>query len=199
VKRKVLLELPVGVLVVGRVVVPAEARDRLRDLRDEVEVAGQRAHVVAGELERVERVGDLELAVAVAPQQEVLELGADLRLVPECRRALQLVPEDRARAVRPLLPLDRHIAGKARHVRLPRQHRQRARIRDRDHVRVVRPLADVAGRKAREPGPFAQQVVEVVGRHELGARFRVHVDELREQELDPFVRDGSPYVVGILG
>ena len=42
VELEVLLELPVGVLVVGRVVVPAQRGDVARDRRDEVEVAGQR-------------------------------------------------------------------------------------------------------------------------------------------------------------
>ena len=43
---EVLLELAVGVLVVGGVVVPPERGDVARDLADEVEVARQRAHVV---------------------------------------------------------------------------------------------------------------------------------------------------------
>ena len=129
---EVLLELAVGVLVVGGVVVPAELGDRLRDLGDEVEVAGQRAHVVAGQLERVERVGDLDPAVVGAPDQEVLELGADLQLVARLGRAGERVAEDRARAVRPLLALDGDVAGEPGDVRLPRQDRQAARIGHRD-------------------------------------------------------------------
>ncbi len=60
---EVLLELAVGVLVVGRVVVPAELGHVARDLRDEVEVARERAHVVTGLVEGVERVGQLDRAV----------------------------------------------------------------------------------------------------------------------------------------
>ena len=49
---------------------------------------------------------------------------------------------------------------------------------------IVRPLADVAGGEAGEPGAVGEQVVEVRRRHELRVRLAVHVDELREQELD---------------
>ena len=193
---EVLLELAVGVLVVGRVVVPPEPGHRLRDLRDEVEVAGQRAHVVAGEVERVELVGDLDPPVLGAADQEVLELGADLQLVARApRRAGQRVAQDRARAERPLLALDRDVAGEPRDVRLPGQDRQRRRVRHRDHVGIVRSLADVAGGEPGEPGAVGQQVVDVVGGDELGARLAVHVDELGEQELDAAVAYDPPDVV----
>ena len=48
-----------------------------------------------------------------------------------------------------------------------------------------------------KPGAVGEQVVEVVRRHELGARLAVHVDELGEQELDLSLADDSPYVVGV--
>jgi hypothetical protein len=38
--------------------------------------------------------------------------------------------------------------------------------------------------KPAKPAPSVEQVVEVVRRDELGVRLAVHVDELREQELD---------------
>ena len=197
VELEVLLELAVGVLVVGGVVVPPEPGHRLRDLRDEVEVPRQRAHVVAGEVERVELVGDLDRAVLAAADQEVLELGAHLQLEPELLRAGELVAQDRARAERPRLALDRHIAGKPRHVGLPGQDRQRLGVGDRDHVRVVRALADVAGGESGEARAVGEQVVDVVRRDELGARLAMHVDELGEQKLDLSLADDSPDVVGV--
>ena len=63
---EVLLELAVGVLVVGRVDVPAERVDMPRDVGDEAERARQRAHVVTGLVEVVERVGELDPAVLAA-------------------------------------------------------------------------------------------------------------------------------------
>ena len=173
------------------------AGDRLRDLRDEVEVAGQRAHVVTGQVERVELVGDLDPAVLGPADEEVLELGAHLQLEPELLGARELVAQDRARTERPRLALDRHVAGESRHVRLPRQDRERGRVGDRDHVRIVRALADVAGGEPGEAGALGEQVVDVVRRDELGARFAVHVDELSEQELDLPLADDSPDVVGV--
>ena len=60
-------------------------------------------------------------------------------------------------------------------------------------------LADVAGGEAGEAGALGQQVVEVRGRDELGVRLAVHVDELREQELDVVGADVLARLVGRLG
>jgi hypothetical protein len=65
---EVLLELAVGVLMVGGVVVPAQLGDRARDLGDEVQVARQRPHVVTGLIEGVERIGELQASVGAATQ-----------------------------------------------------------------------------------------------------------------------------------
>ena len=196
---EVLLELPVGVFVVGGVVVPPQAGDRVRHLGDEVEVAGQGPHVVTGLIESVERVGELELAVGTAAQQEVLELGADLQLVALGADPLDRVAQDRPRAVGPGLALDGDVAGKARHGRAPGQDRQRRRVGHGDDVGVIGALADVAGGKAGKPRALAEEVIEVVGGDELGVRLAVHVDELREQELDLLVLDDPAYVVVVLG
>ena len=59
----------------------------------------------------------------------------------------------------------------------------------------MRSLADVAGGEPGKAGALAQQVVDVVRRDELGARFPVHVDELGEQKLDLAVADDAADVV----
>ena len=132
---EVLLELAVGVLVIVGVVVPAQAGDRLGDLGHEVQVARERAHVVTRLLERVERVGQLQRAVGRAAQQEVLQLRADLQLIALLGRPRQRVAQDRARAVRPFLALDGHVAGEPGHGRAPGQDRQRGRVRHRRSCR----------------------------------------------------------------
>ena len=186
---EVLLELAVRVLVVVRVVVPTELRHVARDLRHEVEIARESAHVVTGLVERVERVCELDRAVVGHAHEEVLELRAEHELVTERARPLELAAQDGARAVEPLLALDVHVAGEPGDIRLPRQWGERADVGHRGHVGVVRLLADGAGREAREAGPLAEEPVEVRGGHQLGARLAVHVDELREQELDVVVAD----------
>ena len=93
------------------------------------------------------------------------------------------------------LALDRHVARKPRHVGLPGQDRERLRIRHRDHVRVVRALADVARGEPGEARALAQQVIDVVRRHQLGARLAVHVDKLGEEKLDFALADDPPDVV----
>src|SRR4029450_5425608 len=100
---EVLLELAVGVLMVGRVVVPTQGGDVARDRRDEVEVAREAAHVVTGLLEGVERVGDLDGAVLALAHEEVLELGADAELVAEGLGAGELVAQGGGGAVGPTL------------------------------------------------------------------------------------------------
>ena len=62
---------------------------------------------------------------------------------------------------------------------------------------IVRALADVAGREAGEARPVGEQPLEVRDRHELRVRLAVHVDELREDELDaPLVELGAELVRG---
>jgi hypothetical protein len=48
----------------------------------------------------------------------------------------------------------------------------------------MRALADLPGGEAGEAGAVADQIVPVGGGDQLRARPRVHVDELREVELD---------------
>ena len=161
---EVLLELAVRVLVVGGVVVPAEVGEVARHLRDEVEVAGEAAHVVAGLVEAVERVRQLDPAVLGLAHEEVLELGADHELVAELARAVELVAQDRARAVGPLLALHVNVAGEPRHAGLPRQRGEAAHVRHGREVRVVRELADRAGGEPGEAGAVLHQAVEQCAR-----------------------------------
>ena len=116
-----------------------------------------------------------------------------LQLVAELlRRAASWFAQDRARAVRPRLALDGDVACEAREVRLPRDRREAVEVGDRRDVRVARQLADLAGGEAGEARALGDEVVEVRGGHELRARTAVHVDELREEELDPALLDDLP-------
>src|SRR5262249_29891017 len=119
-------------------------------------------------------------------------LEAELELVAELLRPRELLTQDRPRAVRPRLALDRDVTGEAGEVRLPGHERQAVEVRDRGEVRIARKLADLSGREPREAGPFAHQPVEVRGGHEPRARAPVQVDELREEELDPALRGDLP-------
>ena len=189
---EVLLELPVRVLVVVRVVPPPELVHVAGDRRQEVVVPREAAEVVAGLLEVVERVGELQPAVVAAAEEEVLELEADLELEAGLARPGELVPENRARVVRPRLALDRDVAGEPGDGRLPGDRREAVEVGDRGDVGVARHLADVARREAGEPGAVVDQVVEVGSRDQLRARACVEVDELGEEELDPAVGDVLP-------
>ena len=132
---EVLLELAVRVLVVVRVVAPAELVAVPRDRRQEVVLPRQPRHVVTRLLERVELVRDLDRAVRVQLHEEVLELDPDLELVPLLRGLGEHVAQDRARAVRPRLALDRDVTGEPRQVRLPRHEREAVEIGHRRDVR----------------------------------------------------------------
>ena len=192
---EVLLELAVRVLVIVRVVAPAELVRVLRDGRQEVVLAGQAGDVVARLLERVELVRELDRPVLPPVDEEVLELEAHLELETLFLRLGEHPAEDRARAVRPLLALDRHVTGEARQVRLPRNRREARQVGDRRYVRVGRHLADLAGGEAREPGTVGDEIVEVGSGDQFRARARVHVHELGEVELDPAFLLNAPDLV----
>ena len=188
---EVLLELPVRVLVVVRVVAPAELVAVLRHRRQEVVLSRQPGHVVTGLLERVHLVGDLDRPVGVQLHEEVLELAADLELVALLGCLREHVPQDRAGAVRPGFALDGDVAGEAREVLLPGDEREAREIGHRRDVGIARELTDLAGCEAGEPGALLEEAVEVRGGDQLGTRSAVQVDELREDELDTSLPHGG--------
>ena len=181
---EVLLELPVRVFVVVCVVAPAELVAVPRHGGQEVVLPRQAGQVVAGLFERVELVGDLDRAVCIQLDEEVLELDPDLEHVTLRGGLGEHVPQDRARAVGPGIALDRDVAGKARQVGLPRHEREAVEVGHRGNVRIARQLADLAGREPGESGTVLDECVEVCRRDQLRARAAVEVDELREDELD---------------
>src|SRR5439155_5970628 len=97
---------------------------------------------------------------------------------------LELAAEDGAGVVRPFLSLDVDVAGEARERRLPGDRRVAAQVGHGGDVGIARQLADLTRREPGEPGTVGDEAVEVLRGHELGARPRVHVDELGEVELD---------------
>ena len=181
------LELAVRVLVVVGVVAVAELVGVARERRQELVVAVQRLGVVAGLVARIERIVDHELPVLVLAHEEELGLDAHLEAEPELRGALDGVAQDRARAVRPGLTLDRHVAGEAHELGLPRDARVGGGVGHRQHVRRGGRLAHGACGEAGEARALLEQVVDRLHRHELGAGLAVHLDELGEEELDPLV------------
>ena len=191
----VLFELTVGVLVIGCVIVPTKRRDVVGDLGHEWQVACERAHVVTGLFEIVERISQFDPAVCRAAQKEILQFGADAQLVTELCGTGNLVLQNRSRAERPRLAFHRHVASEAADVRQPREAREGRYIRHRDHVWAVRRLPDVAGSEAGEAGAAGKQVVEVVRRHELRTRLAMHVNKLSKEKLDPLVGDNLAYRV----
>ena len=116
----------------------------------------------------------------------------DLAAVAELRARARRVAQDRARAVRPRLALDRDVAREARRGPAARAPACTTRGRASRPCRAdagVWPIGPAAN--PANPAPSVEQVVEVARRDELGVRLAVHVDELREEELDAVVL-GSP-------
>ena len=167
---------------------------------DEVEVARQAAHVVTGLIEVVERVGQLDRAVVAPADEEVLELRAEHELVAERTGALELAPQDRARAVGPLLALHVHVAGEAGHLGPPRQRREGCGCPASPPGRVVWLLADRRpAAKPAKPAPSLSRPSRRARGHELRVRLAVHVDELGEEELDVVLADVALDVLARLG
>ena len=158
---EVLLELAVRVLVVVRVVAPAELVDVARDRRQEVVVAREALEVVAGLLERVERVGEPDRAVVRRSTRKYSSSRPILNSKPLLARRGELAAEDRARVVRPLLAVDGDVAGEAGERRLPGHRREAREVGDRGDVGIARHLADLAGGEAGEAGAVGDEVVEI--------------------------------------
>ena len=159
---EVLLELAVCVLVVVRVVAPAELVAVPRDRSQEVVAARETRHVVAGLLERVVAICDLDRAVLVRVHEEVLELEPHLELV-----ALLSLP-GRPRAAG-------SCAGSTATPRPRPSRRMRSargspatgrvcsvvEVRNRSDVRIARHLTDLTRGEAGESGAIRHQSVEV--------------------------------------
>ena len=142
---EVRLELAVRVLVVVRVVAPAEPVHVARERREELVVAVQRLRVVAGLVGGIERVVDDQPAVArPCARGRTRPRGPIFMPVAELGRALDGVAQDRARAVRPRLALDRDVAGEAREPVLPRHLRVRADVSGSRACRATRASAPSA-------------------------------------------------------
>ena len=184
VEEEVLLELPVGVLVVVGVVRPTEPVHVPRDGGEVIEHAGEALGVVAGQVLPVERVGHLDAAVEPAPDQVVLRFDPDHELhAPLVAQALQRVPQHDPRGVGPRLALDLDVAHQHRDAVPPRELHVARRIRRGDHVGIGRALTHGPDGEAGE-ACSTDDHVHRRRRHELGAGTAVHVHEHREEELD---------------
>ena len=183
-KGEVRLKLPVGVLMIVGIRTPAQLVDVAREGGEEVVLAGEAFHVVAGLRQVVERVGQLDAAVCGLAQQEELEFHPDLEGVAEALCPLQLSPQDRARTVGPLLAEHRDVTGKPGEPGLERDRGVGREIGYGHHVGRGRRLADRPGREARESGALLDQPIPIRDRHQLRRRLRIHVHELGEDELD---------------
>jgi hypothetical protein len=191
----VVLELAGAVLVVVRVVAPAEGVEVPRHGGQVVPHPRQALDLVTGLRGGVERVGDLQRPVLTAAQQAVLQLGAGLEHPAALLRELrELAAQDHARGVGPGLALDVRIAVQHRDARLPGQGRVGRRVRDDEHVRVGRRLPEVARGVAGEPGPAVHEQVERRERDGLRARLAVQVHEHRQEELDAVRLGAFPQV-----
>ena len=152
--------------------------------------------VVAGQHGGVPLVGRAERAVVVAVQHRVLGLDARLEHQVLFGHPGDRPLEDHPGRIGPLLALDRGVALHRGDVGLPRQHRVRGRVGQRQDVRVGGRLAHGPGGEPGEPGPDLEQVVYRGHRHELGARLAVHLHEHGVDELDAVVGDAGLELFG---
>ena len=181
------LELAVGIFVVVGVRIPAELLHVAQQLGGEVEIAVEGAQVVTGLAQRIERVERLEAARVGPAGQDELRLDARLQYVALLARLGELALQDGSRAVGPRLPVDGHVAGDPGDVGTPGQDGQAVEIGHGEHVRLVRPLAHVAGPEAGEPGAARGHVFQMRRGHDLGLGRARHFHERAEEELDALV------------
>ena len=195
-EAEVLLELPVGVLVVVGVVGPTEGVHVARRRGQVVVHPGQRPGVIAGCLRLVLRVRDLYPAPLTAAYEEVLGLGARLERVARLPQPLYLAAQDDPWGERPGLTEHVGIALDDPEPRAPRRREVRTDVGHRQYVRRGRDLTHRPGREAGEAGAVGQQSLESRSRHQFRARLSVHVHEHGEEELDSVAIDRRPELRG---
>ena len=159
------------------------------------------AHVRAGvERRQVEVAAFVEhLRRARVLEQEVLELGTDVERVEAHRlRTLQRAAQHVARVALVRGPLGRdHVAEHPPHallLRAPRQHRERARVGHRDHVRLLDRV------EARDRGPVEahaglERVVQLGGVDRERLQLPEDVGEPEADEADLALRDDRLHVL----
>jgi len=157
----VLLELTPCVLVVVRVVAPAQLVDVLRDPDEVVPHAAQALGLVARLGAVVERIRDVDVPLLVTPQEVVLRLHTGLEHPAVLfTRLVQEVAEDDPWRIGPRLSLHVGVAVQDRDVSPPRQPHVGLRVRDGHQVRIGRGLPHVTDREPCEPGAGREQHVQ---------------------------------------
>ena len=178
------LELAVGVLMIDLVDIDADRLHALDQPLDEDTAARESLVVVARFVEQVGAVRGREAAVLRAANEHELRLHAGVQRPAPFLQAGDLLLEDIACIERPDLSFDATVADDACKTRLPRDERQGRQIADCHVIRVVRFLTKPPDGKTSEASTVGENVLEMTGRHRLGLRHPVNVDELRQDEFD---------------
>src|SRR4029450_1065620 len=129
----------------------------------------------------------------VVLEQEVLELGTDVeRVEAHGLHALERTAQHVARVAFVRLPVGRadvtDHAADLRLTLLPRHQPVRARIGDRDHVRLL-DRVEPGDRRAVESHPVVKGALDLARGHRERLEVSLEVGEPEEQELDPVVLD----------
>ena len=183
--REVLLELPGSILVVVGVVAPAEGVHGVADRGQVVVHASDATRVVAGTESFVLRIGGGEAAMLVPVDEEVLDLGPDLRAESALGQPGEGALQDDAGGVRPRLAVDVRVAVDDREPFADEGDGcVGVEVGHGDEVGVVRLLPDEAGGESREAEFACFEFVGRRNRHEFRAGLAVEVDEHGEDEAD---------------
>ena len=132
------------------------------------------------------------------PEVEELQLGADEVVVEAHRlRPLERAPHDVARvALVGLAAGHQHVAEHPRDgllLRPPRQHRERARVRHRDHVRLLDPV-EAGDRRAVEAHALLERPLQLVLADGEALQLAEDVREPEPDELDVVLLDQRQHV-----
>jgi hypothetical protein len=168
--------------------------DRLQGLGEAFEEragARQAFVVVAGLVEVVGGIDQLQLALGVAAEQAELRLQAGVQGPALVGQALHLLLQHKAAVVGVRLAIDMADADHAAVPRLPGHRNQRGEIATGHEVRGVRLHAHAADGEPGEAGALLGHGLEPGHRHRFGLRRTMDVDELGQDILDAMLIDDA--------
>ena len=146
----------------------------------------QRAQVIAGLGQRVHFVGNLPFAVFALGHKMKFWFNTGLvNVAMFLADTLQIIGQNRARAVRPRFAFRMHIARDPSHVFAPRQYGQAAKVWNRHYIRAVWALPHFARSKTGEAAALAHHIFQMGGGHELGFWRATQLHKGAEKKLNP--------------
>ena len=181
--------------MVNCVVFPAEFGHVFGHCGCKVHVPGQRLHVVARAIPRVELVGYLQFAVLVEVHEHELRFETEAEVKTHFTSAVHLTLQDGSWAESPWLTVDVDVTDDVGKLLVPRNNTEGFRVRDGDDVGAVWALTDVTSSETSKSSAFSEHVIDMLGWDQLCVRLTLDFGERSEDKLHAMLVNELLYVL----